>query len=41
MDGLDLLLEHIEKFNRDYVHNLKAVETLISRYNRTDRKSVV
>ncbi|MEH1801863.1 MAG: ParA family protein [Nostoc sp.] len=33
--GLDLLLEHIEKFNRDYVHNLKAVGTLISRYNRT------
>lgn len=33
--GLELLLEHIEKFNRDYVHNLKAVGTLISRYNRT------
>ncbi|WP_414567013.1 ParA family protein [Nostoc sp. CCY 9925] len=33
--GLDLLLEHIDKFNRDYVHNLKAVGTLISRYNRT------
>lgn len=33
--GLELLLEHIEKFNRDYVHKLKAVGTLISRYNRT------
>ncbi len=33
--GLELLLEHIEKFNRDYVHNLKLVGTLISRYNRT------
>lgn len=37
--GLDLLLEHIEKFNRDYVHNLKAVGTLISRYNRTIAQS--
>lgn len=33
--GLELLLEHIDKFNRDYVHKLKAVGTLISRYNRT------
>ncbi len=33
--GLELLLEHIEKFNRVYVHNLKPVGTLISRYNRT------
>ncbi|HLP88348.1 MAG TPA: ParA family protein [Nostocaceae cyanobacterium] len=33
--GLDLLLEHIEKFNRDYLHKLKPVGTLISRYNRT------
>ncbi|MEH2165066.1 MAG: ParA family protein [Nostoc sp.] len=33
--GLDLLLEHIENFNRDYVHNLKLVGTLISRYNGT------
>lgn len=37
--GLDLLLQHIEKFNRDYVHNLKAVGTLISRYNRTIAQS--
>lgn len=37
--GLDLLLEYIEKFNRDYVHNLKIVGTLISRYNRTIAQS--
>ncbi|MEH2176290.1 ParA family protein [Nostoc sp.] len=37
--GLDLLLEHIEKFNRDYVYNLKTVGTLISRYNRTIAQS--
>ncbi|WP_277880310.1 MULTISPECIES: ParA family protein [unclassified Calothrix] len=37
--GLDLLLEHIEKFNRDYVHNLKPLGTLISRYNRTIAQS--
>lgn len=33
--GLELLLKHIEKLNRDYVHKLKVVGTLISRYNRT------
>lgn len=33
--GLELLLEQIEKFNKDYEHNLKPVGTLISRYNGT------
>lgn len=33
--GLDMLLEQIEKFNKYYVHKLKVVGTLISRYNRT------
>ncbi|MBD2628220.1 ParA family protein [Trichormus variabilis] len=33
--GLDLLLEQIDKFNRYYIHGLKPVGTLISRYNRT------
>ncbi|HLO86150.1 MAG TPA: ParA family protein [Nostocaceae cyanobacterium] len=33
--GLELLLELIEKFNRDYQHTLKPIGTLISRYNNT------
>ncbi|MEH2419478.1 MAG: ParA family protein [Nostoc sp.] len=33
--GLDLLLEQIEKFNKYYIHKLKTVGTLISRYNGT------
>lgn len=33
--GLDLLLEHIDKFNRDYQHTLKSLGTLICRYNGT------
>lgn len=33
--GLELLMELIERFNRDYEHNLKPIGTLISRYNNT------
>lgn len=33
--GLEILLDHIEKFNRDFEHSLKPVGTLISRYNGT------
>ncbi|MGH1392664.1 MAG: ParA family protein [Trichormus sp.] len=39
IQGLDLLLEQIDKFNINYVHNLKPVGTLISRYNRTIAQS--
>lgn len=33
--GLELLLEQIDIFNRDYQHNLKAIGTVICRYNNT------
>lgn len=33
--GLEILLDHIEKFNRDFEHSLKPVGTLISRYDGT------
>ncbi|MDZ8184751.1 MAG: ParA family protein [Nostoc sp. ChiSLP02] len=33
--GLGILIDYIEKFNKDLEHNLKPVGTLISRYNGT------
>jgi chromosome partitioning protein len=35
MQGLNLIIEQIDKFNRDYKHKLKPLGTLISRYNGT------
>jgi chromosome partitioning protein len=34
--GLELLMEQIAKFNKDYEHTLKPIGTVISRYNGTN-----